>query len=251
MREWLRWKTGVVEDGGARSDRLLDYLLRRDRLLEERCEGLENYTRRNNIRLYGVMENSETGDTVWWAENFLRNILKLADDFPLHLERTHRSLQQKPTDPNAHPRSFILKFLSFQTTQQVIAKAWSIKNLQFKGKKISMDHDYSPALQRRRREYSEIKKQLKEKNIKFQTPYPAVLIVHLADGIKSFNSAWEAAEGLMSLGISTTISEEEKLEKELHRLGWQTAGGKRRCGGPGLNRRVMQDMKELCNTGVV
>lgn len=47
-----------------------------------------------------------------------------------------------------------------------------------------MDHDYSPALQKRRCEDAEIKKQLKERNIKFQTPYPVKLKVHLKNGIK-------------------------------------------------------------------
>lgn len=61
-----------------------------------------------------------------------------------------------------------------------------------------------------------LKKQLKERSIKFQTPYPAKLKVHLREGIKTYNSAWEAVEGLLPLGIKTTISEGEQVDKELH-----------------------------------
>ena len=42
-------RIGQVEEGSARSTRLLSYLLRRERQLEERCEELQNYPRRNNI----------------------------------------------------------------------------------------------------------------------------------------------------------------------------------------------------------
>ena len=102
-----------------------------ERQLEERCEELENYTRRNNLQVYGISDGAESGD---------------------------------------------------------------------------MDHDFSPTLQKKRCEYGEIKRQLRETNIKFQTPYPAKLRVHLKEGIKAYNSAWEAAEALQSMGIKSSIS---------------------------------------------
>ena len=82
------------EDGQARAARLLSHLMRRDRQTEARCEALENAQRRGNLRLYGVKEDSEEGDTVKWVEQFLRNILSLPQDFSLKLERAHRSRRQ-------------------------------------------------------------------------------------------------------------------------------------------------------------
>ena len=107
----------TVEDGCVSTDRLLSYLLQRVRQIEEQLETL------------WVAENSKIGDTVQWFENFLRELLKLLPNFSLKLERVHRSLQQKPTDVNAPPRSFMMKFLSFQTQQHVLTKALSEKNL--------------------------------------------------------------------------------------------------------------------------
>ncbi|XP_076122970.1 uncharacterized protein LOC143103068 [Alosa pseudoharengus] len=89
-----------------------------------------------------------------------------------------------------------------------------------------MNHDYSPTLQKKRREYSGIKKQLKAKQIKFQSPYPAMLKVFVQEDTLVFHSAWEAAEGLKHLGITAELSEEERLEKDLHRLGWTASGMK-------------------------
>lgn len=238
-------RIGQVEEGSARSARLLGYLLRREKQLEERCEELENYTRRNNLRVYGVGEGSESGDMVQWTETFLRDLLDIPASSPLQLERAHRSLQQRPADVNAPPRSLVVRFVNHQHKQQVLAKAWQMRNLQYKGRRVYMDHDYTPMLQKKRREYTEIKKQLREKNVRFQTPYPAKLRVHFADGTKTFNSAWEAAEGLLPLGIKTLVSEDQKMEKELDRIGWQTANssGPRRDGM--MTRDLIRDVEAL------
>lgn len=234
-----------VEEGSARSTRLLGYLLRRERQLEERCEELENYTRRNNLRVYGVGEGCESGDMVQWTEAFLRELLGIPASSPLQLERAHRSLQQRPADANAPPRSLVVRFVNHQHKQQVLAKAWQMKNLQYKGKRIYMDHDYTPTLQKKRREYAEIKRQLREKNIRFQTPYPAKLRVHLTDGAKTFSSAWEAAEGLLSLGIRASVSEDQQLERDLDRIGWRAAasGAPRRVGV--MSRGLIRDVEAL------
>lgn len=231
-----------VEEDSARSSRLLGYLLRRERQLEERCEELENFTRRNNLRVYGVLEGTESGDVAIWTEAFLKELLDLPTDCSLQIERAHRSLQQRPTE-EASPRSLIVRFVNHQQKQQVLSKAWSMKNVQFKGKRIYMDHDYSPALQKKRREYADIKKQLKEKNIRFQTPFPAKLKVHLKEGVKTYNSAWEAAEDLLPFGIKVNVSEDEKMDKELNRIGWQTARNGRR--GELMTRNLIQDVAEL------
>lgn len=41
-----------------------------------------------------------------------------------------------------------------------------------------------------------------------------------------FTSAWEAADSLQHLGINAALSEEERLEKDLHRVGWNVSGMK-------------------------
>ncbi|KAK9955961.1 hypothetical protein ABG768_015799, partial [Culter alburnus] len=125
----------------------------------------------------------------------------------------------KPTNPNAAPRSVVVKFLHFQTKQRILHKAWATKDLQFNGSRVALDHDYSNAVQRKRREYKDIKKQLKERKIKFKSPYPAILKVQLEDGEVSYSSAWEAAEGLQHLGIRAKLSEAEMRERDLFKLG--------------------------------
>lgn len=108
-----------------------------------------------------------------------------------------------------------------------------------------MDHGYSAALQKKWREYTEIKKQLRERNIWFQTPYPAKLRVHLREGIKTYNFAWEAAEGLLPLGIKTSIFEDERLDKELQRIGWQTVNMRGLRRGGMMTHSLIQDVEAI------
>ncbi len=180
-----------------------------------------------------------------WTGTFLRELLDIPAASPLQLERAHRSLQQRPADAKAPPRLLVVRFVNHQHKQHVLAKAWRMKDLQYKGKRIYMDHDFSPTLQKKRREYAEIKKQLPERNIRFQTLYLARLRVHLTDGVKTYNSSWEAAEGLLPLGIKTPVSEDQMRDKELDRIGWQIANpsGPRRGGM--MTRSLIRDVEAL------
>lgn len=118
--------------------------------------------------------------------DFIARLLKAALKLPRGRGPRHRVRAQvyKPTNANA-ARSIVVRFLHFQTKQQILYRGWNTKELQFEGSRITFDHDYSAALQRNRKEYGEIKRQLKERNIKFRTSYPAVLRVSLGDGKRS------------------------------------------------------------------
>lgn len=233
-----------IEDHGTRADRLLAYTIRKQRRLEAHCEDIENRARRSNLRIYGVKEGTEgEGNMLEFTAKLLKTALKLPEAEDLGIERAHRSLATKPTNPNIS-RSIVVKFLHFQTKQRILYAGWNAKGLQFEGNRITFDHDYSTALQRRRKEYGEIKRQLKERKIKFRSSYPAVLRVSLENGEKTFNSAWEAAEQLKHLGITVRLSEAELMEKELHQRGWTSQF---RPGGEQLTRALVKDMEALGN----
>lgn len=236
-------RISASEDRSDRTERLLTYMLTKQRQLEGKCEDLESRSRRSNIRIYGVKEGAE-GEKIMaeFIDNLLKNLLDLPADQDLGIECAHRSLTTAPTDPKASPRSIVVKFLHFPTKQQILFKAWSKKGLKYEGNIISLDNDYSLDIQRRRKEYRDMKRQLKERRIKFRSPYPALLKVSLETGEKTFHSAWEAAEGLKHLGITVNLSESELVKKELSQVGWLAQGQIR---GRHLTRRVLSDMRAL------
>lgn len=92
-----------------------------------------------------------------------------------------------------------------------------------------MDHDYPPAILKKRAEYTQAKKVLKEKKIKFQTPYPAKMRVLYEDGVRLYQSAAEATADMSSRGFPVTVISPtiDPCHRELQRLSaWRSTDDK-------------------------
>lgn len=230
-----------LEDRSIRTDKLLAYILRKQHRLEAHCEDIENRARRSNLRIYGVKEGTEGSENMRdFTEKLLKTALGINADEDLGIERAHRSLVSKSAS-NA-PRSIIVKFLHFQTKQRILFNCWNKKDVEYEGSQIRMDNDYSATVQRRRMEYAEIKRQLKDRGIKFKSRYPATLRVFLEEGEKTFDSAWEAADQLKHLGIDVTLSEAELMDRDLQQLGLPTRHNQDKAPIP---RALVRDIQSL------
>jgi hypothetical protein len=86
---------------------------------------------------------------------------------------------------------------------------------------VFFDHDYAGEILKRRKEYTPIKKALKEKGIHFQTPFPAKMRVFLENGLVTYEHADEAAEDLKSRGSPVYLQEKGDI-----------TSGKTRAGSP-------------------
>ena len=67
------------------------------------------------------------------------------------IERAHRSLGLKPAR-SAPPRSIIVSFLDYTVKEAVLRQALAQKQVKFQGEVIYFEQDYSPEVQRKRRE---------------------------------------------------------------------------------------------------
>lgn len=76
----------------------------------------------------------------------------------------------------------------------VLKSAWK-KKVCVGEKQIFFDHDYSHEVMIKRQAYKEIKKALKEKGVRFQTPL-ARLRIHWNSGTRTYENTWEAAIAL-------------------------------------------------------
>ncbi|GAA6107217.1 uncharacterized protein LOC117532224 [Tachysurus ichikawai] len=95
-----------------------------------------------------------------------------------------------------------------------------VENLLHGGLELTED---MPDLQieRAHREYSEIRKVLKEKKVPFQTLFPARLHVRHDDGTKTYDTIEEASEDLRRRGYTVTITRPpETLVEQMQRLSW-------------------------------
>lgn len=102
MADKERWDIGVKN--------ALTQLLTNQCALQDKVSDLEGRSRRNNIRVYGLPEDSEGTSTVAFVENLIR--LELGDDLDLGMECAHRALAPKPP-ASAPPHSMVVRFLRF------------------------------------------------------------------------------------------------------------------------------------------
>lgn len=206
---------------------LVKRLIQRHASLEARLIDQEARARRDNLRIYGIPEGKESADMAGFLDNLLKTSLDFPRDGDLKIERAHRALAPKPTDPQAKPRSIVVKFGSWRTKEEVIKKAWQKKKVFYDNVRFYVDHDFPPEVQKKRSEYAEAKRVLKEKQIKFQTPYPAKMRIFYDDGTRLFQNAAEATRDMATRGLPVTVVKTPTTpdQEEIQLLStWQVSG---------------------------
>lgn len=166
--------------------------------LEVRLDEQEGRARRDNLRIYGIAEDKEGTDMVRFLDNMLKTALGFSNDLSLGVERAHRTLTAKP-DAQAKPRSIVVKFGSYRMKEEVLRRAWQKKEVFCEGVRFFVDHDYPIEVLKKRNEYREAKKILREKRIKFQTPYPYKMRVFYDNGTRLYKDAAEATRDMADM----------------------------------------------------
>lgn len=153
-------------------------LLKLQAHLEAKLTDQEGRSRRDNFRIHGVCEGAEdnSSSVISFVCTLLKQNLDLPPTVSLAVERAHRALGPRPTG-DAPPRFIVVKFSSYRTKEEIVKVAWQKRGFVFQGKRVNIDHDYAPDVLKKRKEYAEAKRALREKKIRFQTPFPAKLRV--------------------------------------------------------------------------
>lgn len=211
------------------AEEVMTGLLKHQIELEARIIGLESQSRRDNVRIYGIPEESEQNaqSMATYVEQLLRENLAIPHTVQLRVERAHRSLVPRPP-PEAAPRSIVVKLGSYRMKEEVLRLAWQKKGFQLNGKNVNLDHDYAPEVLAKRKQYAEAKAVLKQNKIRFQTPFPARLRVFYEDGAKLYGSAEEATRDMAQRGFNINILNPDHpssltLLEEVQRLTWRKA----------------------------
>ena len=200
---------------------------------------MEARSRRNNLRIFGIPEGEEGNNACEFLEKFIKSELQLPD-IDLKIQRCHRSLGPKPP-PQAAPRSMVAYFLMYKTKELVLSSAWKKKEIHINGKRVYFDHDYPAEIIKKRKEYAPLRKVLKKRGLRFQTPAPAKLRVFYEEGPTTYNNADEATEDMLKKGILTADDGTDACNtpgdapqtaatprKKLGENAWQTSGSSKR-----------------------
>lgn len=234
----LEGRVSDVEDAGTGQHRVIRYLFQREKQLTAVCDDLQNRLRRNNLRIFQIPEESEHGDVVAFVKALLPKVLTLPPNLDIRIERAHRSLQLKPMDPAAPPRSIIVRFLDATVKDIVLQQAWSQGIVMFQDKRIFFDQDYSPELQKKRAKVHAIIKQLRQRGIQAKCLYPARLKIKMDSGEKTFSSLTSAADTLREMGVEVQCGEKERIEEKLTG-GWNISAKRR------TNMLALADLKDM------
>lgn len=171
-------------------------LLSQNQTLLDRCDDLENRSRRSNLRILNIPEGSEDGKD---PSKFMSDVLMETmgpEVFltPPELERAHRTPTSR-VGQRSSPRTFLVCFSRFQ--QKEAALRWARNHeLKYQGATIRIYQDVSPALAKKRAAFNGVKQALYQKNIRFRLLYPARLRVMHGDVTFTFDTPGEAQKFL-------------------------------------------------------
>uniref|UniRef100_H2ZYA4 L1 transposable element RRM domain-containing protein n=1 Tax=Latimeria chalumnae TaxID=7897 RepID=H2ZYA4_LATCH len=161
----------------------------------DRIEDLENRSRRNNLRILGFPKGVEEGNPVKFLQEALPDLLDLDAGQSLEIERAHQTLGPRPV-PEQHPRAFIVKFLRYPTRDLLLLAAKNLSQLKWRDHRIFIFPDWSRELQLKRQWFWEVRRTLREKNIKYGLFYPAILKITRNGETRSFTDLMEAKKYL-------------------------------------------------------
>lgn len=204
------------------SEEVLAEILKIQEQLHIKLTDQESRSRRENVRIYGVPEVAEGSPKAMipFIEKLLKENLGISTSTDLKIERAHQApVPQPPSD--AHPRSILVRFLSFITKEDVIRLAWQKKGFLFRNKKISLDHDYAPGILNKRREFGEARRVLKLHKIRFQMLFLAHQRVFYEDGTTIYESVEEATEDIERRGMQVkVVTQPTSLLEKIQQGAW-------------------------------
>lgn len=228
--EEVEVRTEKVEERIQNVEQVVSKIIQVMHQQENKLLDYEGRSRRENLRIYNVTEGAEGSSMVEFVGKLLRDTQEIPPTMDLDIERAHRALVPRSAgESEDKPRSIIVKFLRYKVKEEVLRKAWGQKKVFLNGRPIYFDQDYPQAVLQKRKEYTEAKRVLKQKKIRFQTPFPAKLLVFYEDGTRLYRTAEEATADMKERGLPVNVTTPRvSLTEQLLRCTWETAGGARR-----------------------
>ncbi|XP_042329182.1 uncharacterized protein LOC121933469 [Sceloporus undulatus] len=121
------------------------------RRMEGRCRTLENRSRRNNLRILGLLEGVEGNDAVSFLQRTLPAILGFPPEgLPLEIESARRVPGGASWDPSGRPRPLVFHLLRF-ADKTAILQAARARPLSYASVQVTILPDFCSSLSQRRR----------------------------------------------------------------------------------------------------
>lgn len=176
-----------LEDGQASLADITTGLSARVVQLETRMQYLENYSRRNNLRIKGIPESTEReGKVIDCVKNVLHSLFPdTVEVNDIVIERAHRVPMARPRDGQVRsaPRHILVRFLSYRDREKVRLRARDLGTFHWNGIKVDFFPDFTKEVQDKRSKFTEVRHLCMRKGLRYTLQYPAVLWVTI-DGVR-------------------------------------------------------------------
>ncbi|KAK7877360.1 hypothetical protein WMY93_031933 [Mugilogobius chulae] len=200
-----------LEDDHTRFENTTTTLSERVVQLEARLQYQENYSRRNNLRIKGVPENTELdGKVTECVIDVLRCLFPSGEDVKdIIIERAHRvppMLQQARQDRTFGPRHILVRFLRYADREKVRRRAWELKEFKWKDARVEFYPDFTKEVQDKRNKFTEVRRLCMSKGLKYTLQYPAVFWVTLGGRRQRFVDATDARRSIEQYRTSEEVN---------------------------------------------
>ncbi|KAJ1180920.1 hypothetical protein NDU88_006131 [Pleurodeles waltl] len=134
--------------------------------LRGKLTDVEDQSRRNNVRFFGIPEKREGTDIKLFLQNLLPELTGLTFSLPLEFQRAHRVGPPQSTSSGG-PRPIIACFLRHEQARQVLSKARSQGPFLLENQEIRVAADFSKVTNDKRKAFLALQPQLHKLGIKF------------------------------------------------------------------------------------
>lgn len=160
--------------------------------LESKCDDLESRSRRNNVRIVGVPEDTPDNLSTEYVSKLLMEAFTLEKE-PL-VDRAHRTLAPKPK-PGERPRAIVARLHYYTDCANILKKARELQRIKLHNMTISVFPDYTAKTARARAAFNEVRRQLRDiEGVRFGILHPAKLRITYEGVQRDFTSPAEAKE---------------------------------------------------------
>ena len=126
----LQNELSELKDVILKKDETINSLTKKVTQLETRCDDLEQYSRRNSLRIYSLPESTESS-----GEDISSKVLTLMNEqahvtpplTPEEVDRVHR-IGPRPSSNRPGPRPVILKLATYRTRARIYSKRANLRN---------------------------------------------------------------------------------------------------------------------------
>lgn len=138
--------------------------------LQLHLEDIEDRSRRNNLQLRGIPEDTAMENLGETVKEMFRTMLD-DPDLNIELDRVHRALGPRSEDPS-RPRDVVCRLHRYTQKENILRRAWEYGDVEVGGKQARILPDLSRATLKRRALLRPLLELVKQKGLTYRWGYP-------------------------------------------------------------------------------